>query len=377
MRPSVADAPRRVLMTTDAVGGVWTYAIELARGLAARGTEVTLCALGPAPSAAQRAEAQSIPRLVVETLGGRLEWMPGAECDVLRQGEWLLALERRVRPDLVHLNGYAHAALGWRAPTVAVAHSCVASWWRACRGCDAPAEWDIYRSRVAEGIAAAGLLVAPTRAFLAEIAAIYGAPGRCAVIPNGRDGRRFPPLPKRRCVFGCGRLWDEAKNVRAMAEAGCDLPWPVLVAGDVAAPDGGGGDVPPDSVTWLGRLAEPELARWLGEAAIFAHPARYEPFGLAVLEAAMAGAALVLGDIPTLRELWDGAAMFVDPARPDLLARALSGLMADEDGCRALGEAARLHARRFSAPRMVDLYCDAYAALTGGRARTRRLEPAL
>ncbi len=77
----------------------------------------------------------------------------------------------------------------------------------------------------------------------------------------------------------------------------------------------------------------------MGEAAIFAHPARYEPFGLAVLEAAMAGCALVLGDIPTLRELWDGAAVFVAPGRPDRLGEALAALAADEAGCRALGEA--------------------------------------
>ncbi len=31
-------------------------------------------------------------------------------------------------------------------------------------------------------------------------------------------------------------------------------------------------------------------------------PARYEPFGLSVLEAALSGCALVLGDIPSLRE---------------------------------------------------------------------------
>ena len=44
---------------------------------------------------------------------------------------------------------------------------------------------------------------------------------------------------------------------------------------------------------------------------IFVSVSRYEPFGLAVLEAAHAGCALVLSDIPTFRELWQGAASFV------------------------------------------------------------------
>ena len=34
-------------------------------------------------------------------------------------------LERRLRPDVVHLNGYTHGALPWRAPVLVVGHSCV------------------------------------------------------------------------------------------------------------------------------------------------------------------------------------------------------------------------------------------------------------
>ena len=36
----------RVLMTADTVGGVWTYALDLARKLAGRGCEVTLATMG-------------------------------------------------------------------------------------------------------------------------------------------------------------------------------------------------------------------------------------------------------------------------------------------------------------------------------------------
>ena len=56
--------PRRVLMTTDTVGGIWTYALELARGLSAADVEVMLVVIGPEPSPAQRAEAIEIAGLV-------------------------------------------------------------------------------------------------------------------------------------------------------------------------------------------------------------------------------------------------------------------------------------------------------------------------
>src|SRR5919202_6048599 len=51
--------PERVLMTTDAVGGVWTYALDLAAGLAAEGIETRLVGLGPRPSERQLEAARA------------------------------------------------------------------------------------------------------------------------------------------------------------------------------------------------------------------------------------------------------------------------------------------------------------------------------
>ena len=83
------------------------------------------------------------------------------------------------------------------------------------------------------------------------------------------------------------------------------------------------------------------MARHLGSAAIFAAPARYEPFGLAILEAAAAGCALVLGDISSLRENWGGAALFVDPEDPPALQRRHHALIADPEERTRLAAAAR------------------------------------
>ena len=118
----------KVLMTTDTVGGVWTYALELADALARHGVRTSLAAMGPRPNEAQEAEvrASSIERF--EHAEVKLEWMAEPWEDVERAGEWLLALADEVRPDVVHLNGYAHGALCWDVPTLVAAHSCVLSW---------------------------------------------------------------------------------------------------------------------------------------------------------------------------------------------------------------------------------------------------------
>ncbi|HYH44469.1 MAG TPA: glycosyltransferase family 4 protein, partial [Thermoanaerobaculia bacterium] len=102
--------PRKVLMTADTVGGVWTYALELARGLADQGIEVAIATMGAPVDGLQREMAGRIPRLKVFESNFKLEWMDDPWRDVERAGDWLLGLEERFAPDLIHLNGYAHAA---------------------------------------------------------------------------------------------------------------------------------------------------------------------------------------------------------------------------------------------------------------------------
>ena len=105
------------------------------------------------------------------------------------------------------------------------------------------------------------------------------------------------------------------------------------------------------------------MAAWFQRAAIYALPARYEPFGLSVLEAAAAGCALVLGDIRTLRENWSGAALFVPPDNHRALSRAINELIGDAELRRYFAAAARDRASKFTVGGMVGSYQSAYAGL--------------
>jgi glycosyltransferase involved in cell wall biosynthesis len=349
-------------MTADAVGGVWHYALELARGLTGSDVEVVLAVLGPAPAPEQDLAAAAIDGLTLVHGGFALEWMPGADRDLSAAGRWLLDLEEAFAPDLIHLNGFAHATLTWRVPTVVVAHSCVLSWWRAVHDEDAPADWANYRRRTRAGLHAADLVVAPTSAFLQQIQALYG-PLRCTLsIWNGCLPVEGPATAKEPLIFAAGRVWDKGKNLQALAASALRLAWPLAIAGAGAPPHGSGKNAP-----WLGPLPTDVMRRWYARAAVFALPARYEPFGLAALEAAMARCALVLGDIATLRELWDGAALFVSPDDPDELVSALNALAADPELRALLGDLARSRAQGYSAARMMAGYLEAYAGLLAER----------
>jgi len=357
-------APRRVLMSADPVGGVWTYMIELVRGLVASDVEVVVASMGGPVSPAQRAAFGRLgPRATLHEDPRRLEWMDNPWDDVAATGDRLLELEREHRPDLIHLNGYAHASLPFRAPVLVAAHSCVYSWWRAVHRCYPPAVWNRYHEAVAKGLRSARLVVAPSRDMLASLVAHYGELPSTRVIPNGRSPLPAPGLLRENVVLGVGRLWDAAKNLRALADVAPSLPypWTVRLAGSARSPDGDIVTLP--GVEMLGHLPDHSLGAHYYRATIYALPARYEPFGLSVLEAAHAGCALVLGDIPSLRENWDGAALFVDPDDRVALRAAIVDLVNRPSLRRRLVAEARARASVLTPGRMAAAYLDAYAGL--------------
>ncbi len=340
-----------VLMTADTVGGVWTYAMELTRALP--DVRFTLATMGRKPSDGQRAEVPDNVELLESEY--KLEWQDDPWRDVDASGEWLLGIEERTRPDIVHLNGYSHGTLPFRAPKLIVAHSCVMSWWRAVKNEDAPHEWSTYRDRVERGLAAVNLVAAPSAHMLAALDENYRFQTPRRLIYNGR---RFTPSTghaHRASVFAAGRLWDEAKNLRAVVDAAPIIDWPVRIAGD------GGAGAP--NVTHLGWLEPAGLARAYGESAIYLFPALYEPFGLSVLEAALSGCALILGDIPSLREIWRDAAIFVPPRGAEAIARATNEVIVDDALRVELGRRARRRAAQFTADAMAARYFETYEEL--------------
>ncbi len=352
--------PKNVLMTADTGGSVWTYALELARALDRHHIDVTLATMGTPLTVEQRLQVESLHNVQVYPSTFKMEWMQDPWKQVDLAGAWLLELEEATQPDVIHLNDFSHAALAWHTPTLVVGHSCVLSWWLAVRGEPAPGMWNTYRRRVTRGLSSARMVVAPSKAMAATLNQHYG-PLDVRVIPNGRNPELFTPGNKEPYILAVGRLWDEAKNLTALEHIASDLVWPVYVAGSMEHPERG--TIETDAVCPLGILPEDELASWMGHAAIYVLPARYEPFGLSVLEAGLSGCALVLGDIPSLREIWEGAAVFVPPNDPDALQRAIEDLIEDSDRREAIGSCARARSLRYTPQRMASRYVTAYSEL--------------
>jgi glycosyltransferase involved in cell wall biosynthesis len=356
-------------MTLDAVGGVYTYAVSLARMLCKADVRVHLATMGPPPRGDQAEEALAIEGLELHVSDFDLEWMDDPWDDVDRACDWLLDLERQLAPDIVHLNGFVHGRVPFRAPVISVGHSCVCSWWRAVHGCEAPSSWNRYRDEVRSGLARVSSVVAPTAAMMGELIRDYGPFKHARVIPNGTEVE--PPAGAKDLFFlASGRLWDPAKNMAMLDRVAKRLPWPVFIAGSEVAPGGERSLV--RNSNKLGSLPRREMQRWMSRAPVLIHPALYEPFGLVPLEAAAAGAALLLADIPSLREVWGSAALYFSPHDENELAD-LARFVATERRVRMeLARRAWLRALRLSIERVAGTYLQLYRELLRAEQEVQR-----
>jgi glycosyltransferase involved in cell wall biosynthesis len=348
----------KVLMTADTVGGVWTYCMDLCRSLLAQDVQVHLITMGERLKNWQQEEVNALKNVVVYETGYKLEWMQSPWHDLQECGQWLLHLEEEIQPDLIHLNCFAYGSLPFKAPVMVVAHSDVWSWFLSVKGEEPPQEWKDYFQCVMDGLQGADSVIAPSNAKLNAIKSLYGIT-KGEVIYNGRDASLFYTERKNPSVFSMGRIWDEAKNIHLLMEAASNINAPVKIAGDNNFAQNNVA-INNSRIDFLGKLSSTQIAAQLSTAAIYVLPAKYEPFGLSALEAALSGCALVLGDIPSLREIWHNAAIYVNTNSSKELASTVNALVQDTNFLQEQSQKAKAQAALYSMEAMTRNYIYQY-----------------
>lgn len=351
----------RILMTTDAMGGVWTFTRELSTELLKRDCSLMLASVGPPPTTRQNkwVEEQSNcwrGRFHFVALNAPLEWMTDNRQAYSAGAKELMSLMNSFRPDVLLSSQYCFGALPVSIPRIVVAHSDVLSWARACRpfGLE-PTGWlERYCSMVSAGIRQADAVVAPTQWMLDAIALGFELPLETHVIPNGCT--QFPeeiqPLRKLRAVTA-GRLWDEAKNLKILEEVNSSIP--ILVAGELECDSARYGQLS-TKLHFQGTLDRAELLKLFRQSMIYICTSIYEPFGFAPIEAAQCGCAVVANDLPSLREVWGDSALFFEDERS--LSTLLSMLRENSRFRARARYRARLRALEFTSERMAGRYFD-------------------
>jgi glycosyltransferase involved in cell wall biosynthesis len=182
----------------------------------------------------------------------------------------------------------------------------------------------------------------------------------CAVVGNGLDTDKFRPLdlPKEYDAVFLGRLAPQ-KGVDVLLQA-----WKEVVR---KAPGArlvllGGGEKKDvlmyrrmskelgleGSVRFTGFVPDTEIVRYMAESKVFVFPSRKEGFAQAVSQAMGCGLCCILSDIPPLREIYGGAAVFFPLDQPVPLAEAIVRMLGADGERTVLGKKARQLALRFS-----------------------------
>jgi len=353
-----------VLVTSDSLSGSWTYTRELVTGLVTRGVRVTLVSFGEIPLPEQTSWMDHLHGLDYRPTAFRLEWMQESEEDLPESSAFLAALVRELRPDVLHLNQFCYGNLPVDVPRVVMAHGDLITWRQAVHAQasrdDRSLDW--YRQTVLNGLAGADAVVTPSAWMLDRISACYGRPRRAEVIYPGRNPIFFNPyVNKDDCVLAVGRLVDAGKQVYLLTQQPYSVPVCIVgaehtvpmpripIRADVKV------DLDQTSVAIRGAQTEAQLRALYSRASIYAATARYEPLGMAALEAAFSRCAIVANDIPSFREIWGDAALYFRTNDAASLAENIRRLNEDRPMRRAYAELAYTRAReRFTTKRMID-----------------------
>jgi glycosyltransferase involved in cell wall biosynthesis len=365
------DRPRiLILITLAEIGGAQTYVAQLLPALAER-FEVVVAAYGPGPlvDAARDAGARYVSLRQV-----RRDLHPGRDLLGLLE---LIALLRRERPDLIHVNSSKAAALGRVAALVAGPRArvfTVHGW-----------AFKAYAGRTAALYRWADRLLAPLTTVTICVSETERAAGlrartcraeRTVVIPNAIDVASAPRAaldgdPPR--IVTVGRLAapkDPLTLVRTLPALG-DRRYSLAFVG-------GGRDQPQveeelraqglgDRVALLGERHD--VPALLAGADLFVLASRSEGAPLSILEAMAAGLPVVASDVGGVAELVDDGTtgLLVPAGEPAALARALARLLDDRALRERMGAAGRARARdRFDLPELRDAHLELYARVLAG-----------
>jgi len=343
-------------MTADTIGGVWTYAMTLCESLQNQGIEIHLATLGRPISDHQNKQLEKLENVILYESNFKLEWMEDPGDDVQATAFWIGEIYEKVQPDLLHFNNYVKISDRWNCPKITVFHSCVATWFEAVKGEKIPESWQKYMQHLNKALQASDCIVFPSNGIKNLAEKVHGQIENSVVIYNGANFT-YNKIPKKQhYILTAGRIWDKAKNISLLRKVAASLSWPLKIAGSNA-------EYVHDraiNIHYLGELPHEKVCEYMGRAAVFASSALYEPFGLAVLEAAYSGCALALSDNQVFKEIWGDAATYFDP-NDEAEARAAIQLLIDDEALRKkMAEKAKGRASEFTAVKMSANYFSLY-----------------
>ncbi len=196
--------------------------------------------------------------------------------------------------------------------------------------------------------------------------------GEYTVLFNGIEVQRYerPSVVREKTptIFFCGR-YEPRKGLEVLLQAMAHMPADVKlwIASDGIGIDDLQNTYGADTrINWLGRITEEDKLDRLARCTAFCAPSlRGESFGIVLLEAMAAGAALVASNISGYNNVatQDVNALLVEPGNPLSLAEALRVVMTNDVVRQRLVQGGHERAHDFSMERLAQSYIQIYERL--------------
>ena len=236
-----------------------------------------------------------------------------------------------------------------------------------------------------DGLLACDAVIAVSRDMKADIQKAYPIPAsRVAVIHNGVDPQKYYPRDglesvkkfsiRRPYVFFVGRL-SHQKGIFDLVAAMDHVPEGTTLVLATGKPDTP--EIEADlrsaiksrnDVVWIRDMLEDhDLVNLYNEAAVFACPSVYEPFGIINLEAMACETPVVATRVGGIKEVVvnEETGLLVPPGEPAKLGRAITRVLEDPQTGAKMGKAGRRHVlRNFTWDRIAARTLELYRSLT-------------
>jgi len=236
-----------------------------------------------------------------------------------------------------------------------------------------------------DGLAACDAVIAVSREMKEDILRVYDLPAsRVVVIHNGVDPEKYHPRDGRESlakfrvrppyVFFVGRLTRQ-KGIFDLLAAMDHVPKGTTLVLATGKPDTPEIEAElraavkdSNDVVWIPEMLEdPDLVNLYNEAAVFACPSVYEPFGIINLEAMACETPVVATRVGGIKEVvvHEETGLLVPPGHPDKFGKALRQILEDPERGKRMGTAGRRHVlREFTWDRIATKTLELYGSLT-------------
>ena len=319
----------RLLMTTDVKSEVWDYSLTLSKALLKHiNAEILIISMGGKPTDSQKKQLEDL-NIEFQFTDFSPDFLADNEInpDI---SEIKTTFERSIKsfdPHIVHLN-HGYPDLNFDKPCILACHANILNKkiWNDSINRYSPLYQNLlnYKQIINKSLNNADIVIAPSRFFAENLIKTFDFIKGIKIIYNGIDYKPHSCVKESPTLVTFGNMSDSSKHINLLLNMAYRLPdnIKIKIIGDSQLDR-----KLPKNVEFLTNLSNFERWEVYKNSSIYLALSNYESNGLASIQAAYSGCAILANDIPSCKELWGDCAYIFDRDDANSLMRCINNLV--------------------------------------------------